>query len=213
MKVICLVLVLGMYAMNSVAQVASDWFGDGIRSASVESGTDERQERVESATATRSPSEFFGTQAAALLRPDVTVQVANEPDLTLSAWDVPAYDFPARVDAQSSSSTDSVSGDDSGAAPKLAVQPVEPPHSDTKIHWKAANGEALLSTGIMHTFNLWTEAGTRDALYGPWAKDWLRSVGELRGWSDSDEFMAPYVGHPIQGPIFGYILRQNDPKY
>ena len=65
----------------------------------------------------------------------------------------------------------------------------------------------------MHTFNLWTEAGTRDALYGPWAKDWLRSVSELRGWSDSDEFMAPYVGHPIQGSIFGFILRQNDPLY
>jgi hypothetical protein len=25
--------------------------------------------------------------------------------------------------------------------------------------------------------------------------------------------MAPYVGHPIEGSIFGYILRQNDPKY
>ena len=29
----------------------------------------------------------------------------------------------------------------------------------------------------------------------------------------SDQFMAPYAGHPIQGSIFGYILRQNDPKY
>jgi hypothetical protein len=25
--------------------------------------------------------------------------------------------------------------------------------------------------------------------------------------------MAPYVGHTIQGGIFGYILRRNDPKY
>ncbi len=65
----------------------------------------------------------------------------------------------------------------------------------------------------MHTFNLWTEAGTRDALYGPWFQDWMHSVSELRGWSDSDRFMAPYVGHPIQGSIFGFILRQNDPKY
>jgi hypothetical protein len=41
----------------------------------------------------------------------------------------------------------------------------------------------------------------------------MHSVSELRGWSDSDQFMAPYAGHPIQGSIFGYILRQNDPKY
>lgn len=65
----------------------------------------------------------------------------------------------------------------------------------------------------MHVFNVWTEAGTRDALYGPWFQDWTRSVSELRGWSDSDRFMAPYAGHPIQGSIFGYILRENDPRY
>jgi hypothetical protein len=65
----------------------------------------------------------------------------------------------------------------------------------------------------MHTFNLWTEAGTRDALYGHWFQDYMRSLSELRGWSDSDRFMAPYVGHSIQGSIYGFILRQNDPKY
>jgi len=73
--------------------------------------------------------------------------------------------------------------------------------------------ESLLSIGIMHTFNLWTEAGTRDALNGPWLDDYLHSVAELRGWSDSDRFTAPYVGHPIQGSVFGFILRRNDPKY
>ena len=65
----------------------------------------------------------------------------------------------------------------------------------------------------MHVFNIWTEAGTRDALYGRCFQDWMHSVSELRGWSDSDQVMAPYAGHPIQGSIFGYILRQNDPKY
>jgi len=93
------------------------------------------------------------------------------------------------------------------------AKPAEPLQSNTHIQWRAANGEALLATGIDHVFNLWTEAGTRDALYGPWAQQWLRSVSELRGWSDSDRFMAPYVGHTIQGSIYGYILRQNDPRY
>jgi hypothetical protein len=103
--------------------------------------------------------------------------------------------------------------DDSSGPPVPAIQPVTPKRSETKVHWQPAIQEALLYTGIMHTFNLWTEAGTRDTLNGPWMKDYLNSVGELRGWSDSDKFMAPYVGHPIEGSIFGYILRQNDPKY
>jgi hypothetical protein len=65
----------------------------------------------------------------------------------------------------------------------------------------------------MHTFNIWSEPGTRDTLLGPWLKDYLDSVGELRGWSDSDRFMAPYIGHSIEGSVFGYIQRQNDPRY
>ena len=41
----------------------------------------------------------------------------------------------------------------------------------------------------------------------------MQSVSELLGWSDGDKFMAPYVGHPIEGSIFGFIERQNDPNY
>jgi hypothetical protein len=97
-----------------------------------------------------------------------------------------------------------------------ATSPIEPgtkAPSDTKIHWGPAIGESLLYTGIMHTFDIATEAGTRDTLNGPWLNNYLHSVGELRGWSDSDTFVAPYIGHPIEGSIFGFILRQNDPRY
>jgi hypothetical protein len=102
---------------------------------------------------------------------------------------------------------------DSAHAPASAVKPHSPSRPATKIQWQPAFQEALLYTGIMHTFNLATEAGTRDTLNGPWLRNYLDSVSELRGWSDSDRFMAPYVGHPIEGAIFGFILRQNDPKY
>jgi hypothetical protein len=44
-------------------------------------------------------------------------------------------------------------------------------------------------------------------------RSYTQSVSELRGWSDSDTFMAPYVEHPIECSIFGYIERQNDSKY
>ena len=123
------------------------------------------------------------------------------------------HSFLPDSEAGSVDSSSHSDADDPSSSAKLGLKTPEPLQPDTRIHWYAANKEALLSTGIMHTFNLWTEAGTRDALYGPWFQDWMHSVGELRGWSDSDQFMAPYAGHPIQGSIFGYILRHNDPKY
>ena len=85
--------------------------------------------------------------------------------------------------------------------------------SESRFRWKPALGESLLYTGIMHTFDITTEAGTRDALNGHWFTHYIDSVSELRGWSDSDTFMAPYVGHPIEGSVFGFIERQNDPRF
>ena len=99
--------------------------------------------------------------------------------------------------------------------PVYSDEAIEPSRDDSggRIRWKSALSESLLFTGIMHSFNVTTEAGTRDTLNGHWFQDYIHSVGELRGWSDSDAFMAPYVGHPLEGGIFGYILRQNDPRY
>jgi hypothetical protein len=85
--------------------------------------------------------------------------------------------------------------------------------SSSHFRWLPAVGESLLYTGIMHSFDLATQAGTRDSLNGHWFQQYTRSVSELRGWSDSDRFMAPYVGHPLEGSIFGFIERQNDPRY
>lgn len=82
-----------------------------------------------------------------------------------------------------------------------------------RFRWIPAIGESLLYTGIMHTFDIASQAGTRDSLNGHWFQQYRHSVSELRGWSDSDKFMAPYVGHPLEGSIFGFIERQNDPKY
>lgn len=93
------------------------------------------------------------------------------------------------------------------------VLPAPQQASGPTVNWRAAVRQSLLYTGIMHTFNIWTEPGTRDALLGPWLKNYLNSVSELRGWSDSDMFMAPYVGHTLEGSIFGYIERQNDVRY
>jgi hypothetical protein len=95
----------------------------------------------------------------------------------------------------------------------MAVQPVLESRPVPRFDWKASTAQSLMYTSIMHTFNLGTEAGTRDTLNGAWFRDYLDSVSELRGWSDSDMFMSPYVGHTIEGSVFGYIQRQNDPRY
>lgn len=99
---------------------------------------------------------------------------------------------------------------------EASIEPT-PRNNDTepngRFRWAPAIGESLLYTGIMHTFDIATQAGTRDALNGRWFQDYKQSVSELRGWSDGDTFMAPYLGHPIEGSIFGFIARQNDPRY
>ncbi len=94
----------------------------------------------------------------------------------------------------------------------LMISPKESTPNDRFI-WVSATYQSLLYTGTMHAFNLLTEAGTRDTMTGPWMRNYLQSVSELRGWSDGDRFMSPYVGHTIEGGIFGYIFRQNSPKY
>jgi hypothetical protein len=116
-------------------------------------------------------------------------------------------DLTASIDSERTSERSS------NTNPAVVTRPAPDAVADTRFNWRASTRESLLYTGIMHTFNVATEAGTRDALTGPWLKNYLNSVGELRGWSDSDMFMSPYVGHTIEGAVFGYIERQNDPRY
>jgi len=123
-----------------------------------------------------------------------------------------APDGPGDPGTPRSSSSVPPPANDARAPFAPVFKPAEP-QANTKVRWRSAIEQALLATATWHVFNLWTEAGTRDALNGPWLNDYLNSVSQLRGWSDSDRFMAPYASHPIGGSIFGYILRQNDPKY
>ena len=64
---------------------------------------------------------------------------------------------------------------------------VNPQDTKTRIEatghfrWLPAIGESLLYAGIMHTFDLATQTGTRDSLNGLWFQQYTRSVSELRG--------------------------------
>jgi hypothetical protein len=81
-----------------------------------------------------------------------------------------------------------------------------------RFHWEKAFTQSLLFLGIMHGFRLAEQPDTRSRLRGPFFKDWFRTVGDLRGWSDGDNYMINYVGHPFQGSINGRIQIQNDPR-
>jgi hypothetical protein len=120
---------------------------------------------------------------------------------------------PLRPTVDTGFSIDGIPDSSSISNPVLRIQPAARSTTETSFNWGFATRESFLFTGIMHAFNISTEPGTRDALNGHWFDDYLQSVSELRGWSDGDKFMAPYVAHTIEGSVFGYIQRQNDPRY
>ncbi|MFY9529350.1 MAG: hypothetical protein WBC04_11095 [Candidatus Acidiferrales bacterium] len=73
----------------------------------------------------------------------------------------------------------------------------------------------MFYTGVMHfyRFTLSGERGTRNALNGPFLRDYFDSVLATRGWDDGDTFITSYIAHPMEGAIFGYIQQHNDPRY
>jgi len=111
-----------------------------------------------------------------------------------------------------------------GADGSAAAQSDPPPNAFTPIphqkspadnfQWKPALGQYSLEIAIQHAWRFAHEQGTRDATgYGPWFQDWIHSIGETRGWDDGDGWHAGFVGHPLNGAIYGFIERQNDPLY
>ncbi|HXY09774.1 MAG TPA: hypothetical protein VEI52_18165 [Terriglobales bacterium] len=149
------------------------------------------------------------TRGEDLLRQVSLIEAVDDAQLSSNSLFEVRFGLPSTVDR---SSEDSDRSTPSTGSVEL-VQPQTETSKDLNVKFRVANQEALLFTGIQHAFNITTEAGTRDALNGHWLQDYLHSVGELRGWSDGDKFMAPYVGHTLEGSIFGFILRQNDPRY
>ena len=81
-----------------------------------------------------------------------------------------------------------------------------------KFRWGSALKQSLLFLGIMHSYRLITEEGTRADLKGPFWKDYTKSLRSLRGWEDGDPFIVNYIGHPMQGSVSGFIQIHNDPK-
>ena len=60
-----------------------------------------------------------------------------------------------------------------------------------------------------HTFRIATQEETRGNLRGPFIRDYFKSINGFEGWHDGDSWLANYVGHPMQGAVYGYTYLQN----
>lgn len=84
---------------------------------------------------------------------------------------------------------------------------------ESGIEWGPLLRHSAFFLASQHSVRILTEEGTREGLKGPFFKDWYRSLSSLHGWGDGDPFLVNYIGHPLQGSVSGFILRQNDIAY
>lgn len=87
----------------------------------------------------------------------------------------------------------------------------EPPEVKRGFDWGRATRQTLLFLSVQHGYAM-TQPKTRDALRGPFFRDYFRSVRSLHGWDDGGRFFTNYIAHPMQGAMLGYIQIQNDPQ-
>jgi hypothetical protein len=107
----------------------------------------------------------------------------------------------------------SASSADDNLMPSPVTHVPENGKNASDFQWQPAFAQSFTFTTIMHAYRFSTEKGTRDAVRGPWFENWMRSIGEFRGWDDGDGFVTSYVAHPMEGSVFGFIQQQNDPRY
>ena len=111
-----------------------------------------------------------------------------------------------------------------GDAPAPAIAPIpvlplpatatnETQGSGTGVEWSSLYRSASRFLAMEHGFRLLTEPGTRSGLKGSFIRNYGRSVSNLHGWADGDEFYVNYVGHPMQGSVAGFLWAHNDLRY
>jgi hypothetical protein len=85
--------------------------------------------------------------------------------------------------------------------------------ANSSVQWTSLLKGSMSYLGIMHSFRIATEAGTRDALHNSVVGGYFKALGTMHGWSDGDGYYENYLGHPIEGAVSGYIWVHNDPRY
>ena len=75
--------------------------------------------------------------------------------------------------------------------------------------WQGAVIDSLRLLLIEHTTRIIFHPKTRAELGGPFLHDYFRSVKRPLTWSDGDDWLVNYVGHPIHGAAAGYLWIDN----
>jgi hypothetical protein len=95
----------------------------------------------------------------------------------------------------------------------LPVIPLSSESSEDRVQWKPLMRASLLYLGVMHSYRLATEPGTRAGLHNSVFGGYFKALGAMHGWSDGDSYYENYLGHPLEGAVSGYIWVHNDPRY
>jgi hypothetical protein len=86
--------------------------------------------------------------------------------------------------------------------------------SPERYHWKGLLWQSFEFFGVENSFRLMTDPYLRYLTVDkPFWHDYWASAKQwnMRRWSDGDDFLVAYVGHPMQGAITADIEVQNDP--
>ena len=93
------------------------------------------------------------------------------------------------------------------------IQDPDKESTGLSFQWRSALLQSLLAATIANAERFANEQGTRDALHGPFFKDYLHDIENLHGWQDGDGVLTSYIAHPMEGSFAGFVERQNDPRY
>lgn len=77
--------------------------------------------------------------------------------------------------------------------------------------WEGTLVQSGLFLAAQHSFRI-AQQNRREALGGPFWRDYVNSVRGLQGWDDGSQLHINYLGHPLMGGISGFIQIQNDPR-
>jgi hypothetical protein len=81
-------------------------------------------------------------------------------------------------------------------------------------HWKGMLWQSFAFFGVENAFRLMTDRYFRYLTADkPYWHDYIQSMKQwnMRRWSDGDDFLVAYIGHPMQGSVTEFIEIQNDP--
>jgi hypothetical protein len=82
-------------------------------------------------------------------------------------------------------------------------------------HWKGLLWESFGFFGVENGWRLMTDPFFRHLTADyPYWHDYIASLKQwnMRRWSDGDDFLVAYVGHPMQGSVTSFIAIQNSPS-